>query len=116
MRGTENKGRIMQIPHKLKVGGHTYKVIYPYVFTERFDRLGDIDYSKKTIRIAEKCGNESRTESAIAVTCIHEVLHAIDDLTGHNMFGGDNEKLVEALSEGIYQVLVDNGFLEMEAL
>ncbi len=99
----------MKIPKILKIGGHQYKIIFPHIFTERFDRVGDIDYSKKIIRIARDCGNEKRVDSAITVTFIHEVLHAIDDLTGHEMFSGNNgEKLVEALSEGIYQVLIDN--------
>ena len=44
---------------------------------------------------------------------IHEVLHAIDMSTGHKTFVGDEgENKMEALSEGIYQVLVDNDFLK----
>jgi len=102
----------MNIPKKIKIGGHNYEIIFPYVFTERFDRCGDIDYSKKLIRIAKNDCDEPRIESAIMVTFIHEVLHGIDDLTGHEMFKGENgEKKIEALSEGIYQVLADNGFL-----
>jgi len=102
----------MRIPKSLKIGGHQYEVVFPYVFTERFDRVGDIDYSKKIIRVAEEYGNEPRKASAIIVTLIHEVLHGIDDITGHNMFDG-KEGYVEALSEGIYQVLVDNNLKDV---
>ncbi len=102
----------MKIPKTIKIGGHNYEIIFPYVFTERFDRCGDIDYEKKLIRVSKNSFDEPRSESAISVTFIHEILHGIDNLAGHDMFAGDEgEKKIEALSEGIYQVLVDNGFL-----
>lgn len=101
------------IPKKLKIGGHEYEIIFPYVFTERFDRCGDHDFELKRIRITEYDGNQKRPESGIMVTFIHEVLHAIDCTSGHCMFRGDDgEKYTEALSEGLYQVLVDNGYLK----
>lgn len=102
----------MKIPKKLKIAGHEYDIIFPYVYTERYDRAGDHDFSAKRIRIAEKECDVPMKESAIMVIFIHEVLHAIDGHTGHNMFvGEEGESRVEALSEGIYQVLIDNGFL-----
>lgn len=101
---------VMNIPKTLKIGGHQYDIIFPYTFTERFDRAGDHDGDTKCIRIsALDGGNMRRADSAIAVTLIHEVLHAIDEISGHNMFqGADGEKHVEAISEGIFQVIVDN--------
>lgn len=106
LRGNEGK---MKIPKIIKIGGHQYKIIFPYVFTERFDRVADHDFSIKEIRIvAEEC-NVKRADSGIIVTLIHEILHAIDGNSGHDMFhGNDGEKRIQALSEGIYQVLVDN--------
>lgn len=100
----------VNIPKKLKIGGHQYEVIFPYTFTERFDMAGDHDGDTKCIRIsALDGGNMRRADSAMAVTFIHEVLHAIDDMSGHDMFlGNDGEKRIEAISEGIYQVIVDN--------
>lgn len=99
----------MKIPSTLKIGGHQYKVIFPYVFTERFDRTGDCDYSKNIIRIADSLGNEKRSDSVIITTFIHEILHAVDHVTGQDMFTGDiGEKMVDGLAEGIYQVLIDN--------
>lgn len=99
----------MKIPSKIKIGGHQYKIIFPYVFTERFDRCGDHDFSTKTIRITETEGDVKRANSGIVVTLIHEILHAIDGNSGYDMFyGEEGEKRIEAISEGIYQVLVDN--------
>ena len=99
----------MKIPSTLKIGGHQYKIVFPYVFTERFDRCGDHDFSTKTIRITESDGDIKRANSGIVVTLIHEILHAIDQTTGHDMFrGNEGEKHIEALSEGIYQVLINN--------
>lgn len=105
----------MNIPKSIKIGGHNYEIIFPYVFTERYDRVADCDRDSCTIRIAEKECEIPRTDSCIAVSLIHEVLHAIDIMTGHKTFDGqDGEKKIEALSEGIYQVLVDNGYLVTE--
>jgi len=102
----------MEIPKNLKIGGHNYKIIFPYTFTERYDRCGDCEYSDTTIRIAESSYEIPRAKSAIIVTLIHEVLHAIDNLTGHGIFEGNGgEAKVEALSEGIYQVLIDNKYI-----
>ena len=103
----------MKIPETLKIGGHVYKIIFPYVFTERYDLAGDHNGENCEIRIAEKDGDIKRAKSSVEVTLIHEVLHAIDSTTGHRMFAGEEgEKKIEALSEGIYQVLVDNGYLK----
>jgi len=99
----------MKLPKTIKIGGHQYKVIFPYVFTERFDRVGDHDYSTKEIRLSAEEANLPIADSGIIVSLIHEILHAIDRNSGHNMFvGDDGEKHIQAISEGIYQVLVDN--------
>ena len=72
------------------------------------------NFSKTTISINKdpSSGNQ-RAESAIMVTFIHEVLHAVDNLTGRSNFEGDaGEKALEGYSETIYQILVDNGWLK----
>jgi len=99
----------VNLPNKIKIGGHQYKIVFPYVFTERVDLCGDHDSAAKTIRITDNEDNIKRANSSITVTLIHEILHAIDHTTGHDMFqGSEGEKHIEALSEGIYQVLTDN--------
>jgi len=102
--------RDMKIPNKLKIGGHEYRVVFPYVFTERFDRYADSDDARKIIHISDfDGGGNKRAESGISVSLLHEILHAIDHLTGHEQFfGPDGEKRIEALSEGLFQVLRDN--------
>ena len=102
----------MNLPKTIKIGGHNYEVIFPYVFTERNDLNGDIDDNKKIIRLVGSIEGEKRVDSALMVTLIHEILHGLDHTTGQRMFAGDEgEKKIEALSEGIYQVLVVNGYL-----
>jgi hypothetical protein len=101
----------MHIPEKLKVGGHWYKVTYPYHYTERGDRKADCDAEDKQIRIDnfDAWSHNPRPESSVAVTFLHEILHACDYLTGHGLFRGeDGERKVEGLSEALFQVLRDN--------
>lgn len=106
----------MKIPDKIKIGGHWYEIKYPYIFQERFDRFGQCDAVKKIIYITDKDGNgEKRANSHILCTFIHEIIHAIDIQSGHRTFDGDQgENKIEGLSEGIFQVLVDNGYLKNE--
>ena len=106
----------MDIPAKVKIGGHWYEIKYPYKYQERYDRGGHCDFSQKIICVGNDDGNGNlKADSAIIVTFIHEILHAIDNLTGHEMFlGSEGESRVEALSEGIYQFLVDNGYLTLK--
>ena len=101
----------MVIPERLKIGGHIYDVIYPYSFTERGDRKADHCGIENTIRIDPRdCySHEICPESSIAVTFLHEILHACDRLTGDMLFRGDDgEKCIEGLSESLFQILRDN--------
>ena len=104
----------MNIPKKIKIGGHWVEIKYPYIFQERFDRFGQCDDPKKIIYITDKDGNgEKRANSSIIVTFIHEILHELDYHTGWEIFSGeDGEKKVEGLSEAIYMFLIDNKFLK----
>lgn len=104
----------MKIPKKLKIGGHEVKVVFPYHFKERFDLCGQYDDGVKEIRIAEVDGGGGRrAQSGIWVSLIHEILHAIDINSGHGIFK-DMEPAIEGISNGIFQVLVDNGFLNLK--
>ena len=100
----------MKIPKTLKIGGHEYKVLFPYNFRELSNTNGQIDPHLKEIRL---CGDDGagnkRTNSATLVTLLHEILHGIDRHTGHRIFDSENgEKVIEGFSEGLYQVLKDN--------
>lgn len=101
----------MKIPETLKVGGHIYIVKYPYHFTERGDICGQHDGTMKEIKLdnVDPWSHTSKSESGVAVTFLHEILHACDQITGHEVFRGDEgEKRIEAISESLFQVLRDN--------
>lgn len=106
---------VMNIPKKVKVGGHVYKIKYPYIFTERFDRNGQIGHDVTTILLSHLDSNGNpKSESAIIETLIHEILHALNYRSGDVIFDKDSDKMedqVSALSEGILALLVDNGWL-----
>lgn len=106
----------MKIPDKLKIGGHQYKVVYPYVFKELTSGLvGQHDHTINEIRLVDRdSGGLKRVESQVYVTLIHEIMHSLDRLTGQHRFNVDDkaEDYLHSLSEMIYQFLVDNGFLK----
>jgi hypothetical protein len=101
----------MKIPETLKIGGHNYRVRFPYRFNERGDIMGQHDGTLKEIKIDDcDCWTHAeRSETGVAVTFLHEILHACDQITGHEIFKGeDGEKKIEAISESLFQVLRDN--------
>lgn len=100
----------MKIPKKIKIGGHWWNVKHPYSFTERYDRFAQCDETRKIIMVSGTDGNGNpRAESSVKVSFIHEVLHAIHYLMGRQLFPEDKEEsIIEALSEVIYQIIVDN--------
>lgn len=104
----------MKIPKKLKVMGRNIKIIYPYRFKERTDLLGQWDAASNTIRLASvDSGNQKISKSAVFIALLEEVMHAIDQCTGHRVFDNeDNHKGLPGICEGIYQVLLDNGYLK----
>ncbi len=106
----------MDIPKTLKIGGHIYKVMFPYHFKERGDLDGQHDRSVRELRICENdgCGSQ-RAISDIFVTLIHEIFHAFDAISGHEIFQGDEgEKRIRAMSECAFAFLVDNKYLKLE--
>ena len=101
----------MILPKSIKIGGHTVKVICPYGFIERCDLSAQCDHELNQIRIDPfDISHVKKPDSTIMVHFIHEVLHRIDVVSGHHIFR-DNEPAIEGISEGIYQVLVDNRYL-----
>ncbi len=103
----------MELPKKVKIGGHNYKIVFPYVFKERYDQWAQISHDDKEIRIGLLDGGGSeRKMSSVMVSFIHELLHGIDAVTGHGIFSA-NEKAIDGFSECIYQVLIDNGWLKL---
>jgi hypothetical protein len=96
------------LPKSVKVGGHRYKVLFPYGFKDRSDVRGLADHQLYEIRISDndEAGN-MRPASAIQETFLHEILHCADNLCGHHVFN-DKEGAIEGLSEALFQILRDN--------
>lgn len=90
----------MNIPKKLKIGGHTYKVITekPGEINER-GTCGVTNKSKGIISI-----NKNLIQSEKECTLIHEIFHIINNEL--------NEAVIESLSQQLYQVLRENKLLK----
>lgn len=94
----------MKIPNKLKIGGHTYRVILtddPNLLSN--DALASIDTSHAVIYI-EKGADPTIQASSL----IHEIFHALNSTFGDNDMG---HALIDSLSEQFYQVLSENRLL-----
>lgn len=100
----------MKIPRKLKVGGFVYSILRDEKVSGHSDTYGTTHLGTQTINIAPDL-NGAKTEA----TFLHEVLHAIWHTYGLKEAGFDRkqeEQIVEALSNGIYQVFKDNKLLK----
>ena len=96
----------MHLPKEVKVGGFWYKVLYPYVFTEREDVRAMLDPTRHEFRFgAMDSGGDKYPEESLTESLIHELLHCIDIIYNNDALG---ESAIERLSQGLYQVLTDN--------
>ena len=101
----------MKLPESIKIGGHTVKVLFPYAFRDRGDVAGQADYGLLEIRLRnEDLGGCRREDSAVMTTFIHEIIHLICEV--YNGRVQLDEPVIEALSQGLYQVFADNPDLE----
>ena len=100
----------MEIPKELKILGHKIKVIYPYDYRERTDLEGQWDGDTLEIRInAHAGGGIKRADSTILPILIEEILHGVDEMTGHKIFESkEGHKALNGISEVLAQIIVDN--------
>lgn len=89
----------MKIPKTLKIGGHTYKVIFEKPGKLKPEDAGYTDRKKNEIVL-----DTSFPKSQVGVTFFHEVLHALNNELDH--------KLLDSLAEQLFQVFSDNGLLK----
>lgn len=99
----------MKIPKKVKIGGHWFKVLFPYKFIERSDVDGHTDMDTFEIKIANGDGvSQKLADSKIMELFLHEIIHAIDHVYNASQL---DEKTVRRLGQGLFQFMSDNGYL-----
>ncbi len=92
----------MKIPDKIKIGGHVYKVVFPYTFIERHDIDGLTDQDTLEIKLSAGDGTGQKlARSKIEEHFFHEIIHAIDDVYNAN---GLDEPMVKRLGQGLYRM------------
>jgi len=108
------KGGLM-IPKKFKLGAYEYEVEYPYIFKERNDIAGYHHGGRTKILLTDRTQSGDRySDIVVFQTFLHEVLHAIDMVFCMEQIGKEcsKEDLINGISEGLTQFLLDNGFWE----
>ena len=99
----------MNIPDKLNVGGHVYKVLKGYKFKEDRTLWGQVDHAVLEIRLTDAGDTEvSLAQSKKEEVFLHEILHCICGITGVKLDEGD----VHRVSESLYQVLKTNNMMK----
>ena len=95
----------------VEIGGFNFKVIYPYIFKERFDLCAQIDRTYEEIRIARNDENGSPfCQHKLEESILHEILHGIDYIYNNDSL---TEKQIEGLAMGLHQVLQKNNIYEI---
>ena len=95
----------------IEIGGFDFKVIYPYIFKERYDLCAQIDRTDEEIRIARKDESGSPyCQHKLEESILHEILHGIDYIYNNDSL---TEKQIEGLSMGLHQVLQKNNIYEI---
>lgn len=92
------------IPDKVKIGWRSYEVVQGEHRSgdNGGDLYGEISYEENKIYIYDKQSEENKI-----VTLLHEILHGIFYLSGHDEWR-KNEELIQCVSENLYQVIKDS--------
>lgn len=88
----------MIIPDKIKVGGHWWTIIQD----KNIIGAGICRFDPCEIVLQ----NHTRCESQVATDLMHELIHVVN-----HVYNGDrelDEKYVESLAQGLFQVIRDN--------
>jgi len=98
------------IPEKVKVCGKVYDITYPYNFVDDSVYYGMCRHATLRILLGNKSeSGETLPKDIIDETFIHELTHTINHIYLDNKL---DENEVGRLSEGLYQVIVDNDFIK----
>lgn len=90
------------LPEKIKICGVVFKVVQVPVVSKDEPRKGEINYLSCVIKIDESMPDDLKRQ-----VLMHEIFHAVCDLTG-NYDIGENENAVQGISTAIYCVLSEN--------
>lgn len=94
------KMMIIKVPESIKVGGHTFAIAFSS------DAMDDGHFAKFNLKRQRIELDTSLVVSMRAAALIHEILHAVDFVyTNHHC----EESAIEALAQGIYQVMEQLG-------
>lgn len=91
----------MNIPKKVRIGGHTFKVVLEK-FKEQ-ENMGSCDFTKNIITIDANMPQDQKE-----ATFIHEAMHAMNTTLGSGM----GHIMLDSLAEQMYQFLSDNNLLK----
>lgn len=99
----------MDFPDSIKVGGHEFKIEYPFAFSED-TCTGECDYMHGIIRISDFYRHKERDEQRKKSTLLHEILHAIDHIYNSRTINNSKhcERVIDCLEECWFQILTDN--------
>ena len=92
----------MQIPNNIKVGWRNYTIEFVDEIDEDLSN-GEINFNEQNIKINKNIKSIDEKN----FTLLHEIIHGIFYSQGHSEWN-DNEDLVDAISEGLFQVIKDN--------
>lgn len=97
----------MKIPSKVRIGGVDYSIQYePNVRTGTTLLYGKIEFGECVITLSDTDGKSHQHQ---CITFWHEVLHGIAEHANLVLPEGDEDRIIDTLAKGIYQVLQDNG-------
>lgn len=94
----------MKILAKIKIGNLTYEI--GKLNDSNSENYGKSSHSEQWIKLAKEFASHDKESE----TFLHEVIHQVLD-QGKFFEESKDEKLVECLAKGLYQVLKDNNLL-----
>ena len=100
----------MKIPKKLKIAGFWYKITRSKQVSDHSSTFASTFNSQQEINVGNDFPIQKQEQ-----TFLHEILHAIWFCYGLKEAGFKNdqeEHIVDALSNGLYQVLKDNKLIK----
>ena len=103
-----------RIPKKIKAGGMTFEIRYPYKFLERTDISGRIMFDEELILVTDVAESGAKATKGHSFRVFwHELGHVLDHVYCSDGLGTemDKETLVDGIGRGIAQILTDNFYL-----